>query len=325
LQPSRSEVVVKVANAVAAAILLGATPAFGQTDQPAPPQRPTFRSEAAIVSLNVSVQDSGAKYVSGLQPADFVVYEDGVRQDVRFFESATVPVDLIVLIDSSSSMMDRMETVREAATGFLKTLRPGDRGAVISFANTVSVLQPLTSDKALLAHAVRQTVASGNTCLHNAVYIALRQFGQPAKQNGQVRRQAIVVLSDGQDTASLVTFEDVLALSRRTGVNIYTVSLRSDDPVRASDTGARLSTFDADRALKTLARETGGQSFFPAAKGLRKVYATIAAELANQYSIGYEPANTRADGGFRRVIVQIITRPSLHPRTRVGYSTGDER
>jgi VWFA-related protein len=167
---------VKLAT-VLAAVLLTSAPAFAQApppDTPQAPPSPVFRSGSALVALNVSVQDAGAKYVGGLRPDDFAVYEDGVKQDVRFFESSAVPLDLVVLIDASSSMSDKIQIVREAAAGFLNTLRPGDRGAVVSFANSVSIVQPLTTDRALLDRAVHGIAAYGATALNNAVYISLR-------------------------------------------------------------------------------------------------------------------------------------------------------
>jgi Ca-activated chloride channel family protein len=312
---------VKVAVAFAALVLV-ATPLRAQAPDGATPPQPTvFRSGSALVALNVTVQDNGAKYVAGLQPADFAIYEDGVKQDVRFFESTAVPVDLIVLIDSSSSMGDKMDLVHEAAAGFLTTLRDGDRGAVVTFADSVQVAEPLTGDRARLDKAVRATVAHGSTSLNNAVYIALKQFGQSARQVSNVRRQAIVVLSDGEDTSSLVSFEDVLAVARRTGVNIYTVSLQSKYAASRQDQqGGRRYFSESDYSMKALARETGAQSFFPAPAELKTVYGAIASELANQYSIGYVPANARLDGRFRRVIVQIVTKPELRSRTRPGYT-----
>ena len=296
-------------------------PAAVQPPSQGKAQTPTFRSGAALVSLNVSVQDTSSKYVSGLTSDDFAVYEDGVRQDVRFFEARSVPVDLIVLIDSSSSMSDKMDLVHDAAAGFLRTLRAGDRGAVVSFADSVTVLQPLTGDHASLDAAVASTRAQGATSLNNALYISLKQFGQAARQADDVRRQAIVVLSDGEDTSSLVTFDDVLALARKTGVNIYTVAVQSRyASQRLAEQGQKRYFSESDYAMKTLARETGAQAFFPAAVDLKSVYGAIAVELANQYSIGYVPVNAKADGRFRRVVVQVISRPELRPRTRLGYT-----
>jgi Ca-activated chloride channel family protein len=310
---------VKVAVALVVALTSAAAIASGQSGEPQSQQQGNvFRSNAALVALNVTVQDDGQKYVGGLQPQDFAVFEDGVKQNVQFFESTAVPIDLIVLIDQSSSMNDKLDVVHEAAAGFLRTLRGGDRGAVVGFADRVTVLQPLTSDRALLEQAVRGTTAKGSTSLYNAVYIALKQFGQSAHSDAGVRRQAVVVLSDGQDTSSLVTFDDVLALARKTGVNIYTVGLKSKY-VAAHEQGGPRYFSDADLSMKQLARETGAVSFFPDPADLRGVYGSIASELASQYSIGYVPANTRPDGRFRRIVVQVVTRPALHPRTRQGY------
>lgn len=309
----------KFAAAVAFAAVLASASAIRAQN------RPTFKSTASLVALNVTVTDPGLKYVSGLQPSDFAIYEDGVKQDVQFFESDAVPVDLIVLLDTSSSMADKMDVVHEAASGFLKTLRAGDRGAVVAFADNVSVLQPLTGDRELLLQAIRKTGAHGSTALYNAVYISLKQFGQTTRGSAEVRRQAIVVLSDGQDTSSLVSLDDVMAIARRMGVNIYTVSLQSKLASQAIEPRGRRMFSDADFAMTSMARETGAQAFFPGTADLKHVYGTIATELAHQYSIGYVPANTRPDGRFRRVIVQIITRPELHPRTRLGYTPADGR
>jgi len=312
---------VKVAAVVFTAAVALAPSLRAQSQTPSETQtRTTFKSGSLLVALNVTVTDSTAKYVSGLQPADFAVYEDGIKQDVQFFESASVPVDLILLIDTSSSMSDKVDVVHEAASGFLTTLRPGDRGAVVTFADGVSVIQPLTDDRARLDEAVRKTGARGQTALYNAVYISLKQFGHAAHGATDVRRQAIVVLSDGEDTVSLVGLEDVMSVARKMGVNIYTVSLQSKNgPVPRAEQPGRRFLSGADDAMKTMARETGAQAFFPGPPDLKRVYSTIAAELAHQYSIGYVPADNRPDGRFRRVLVQIITRPELHPRTRLGY------
>jgi Ca-activated chloride channel family protein len=316
------EVVKHLAPAVALVSAL-ALPCAAQ-DSPAPPdkpQSPVFRTGASLVSINVTVSD-GKRLVSDLRPDDFAVYEDGVQQRVEFFESKNVPIDLILLIDTSSSMREKMPVVREAAMGFLKTLREGDRGAVVAFNDGVNVLQGLTTDRETLFSAVKNVESRGGTALNNALYVAVKQFGQKARQTGDVRRQAIAVLSDGEDTTSVISFDDVLALARKSGVNIYTIALRSEYAAerRLAENGRKYFS-PADYAMKQLAQETGAQCFFPdTAQDLKGVYASIADELATQYSIGYTPSNSRPDGRFRRIVVRMTTHPEMQPRTRAGYT-----
>lgn len=276
----------------------------------------TFRATASLVAINVTVMN-GSKLVSGLSRDQFVVYEDGIPQQVQFFESSRVPVDIILLLDTSSSMRHRMPTVHKAATNFMKVLRPGDRGAVVAFNEHVKVLQDLTSDQAAIAAAIAAATPSGSTALHNALYISLKEFGRRALAAGDIRRQTIAVLSDGEDTASLIAFEDVVALARRMGVSIYPISVQ---PAEAPATTSRLES-RASVALQDLARETGARAFFPSGiDELKSAYEAIAAELAAQYSIGYLPADDRVDGRFRRIQVSIPANPGLRPRTRTGYT-----
>jgi Ca-activated chloride channel family protein len=284
--------------------------------------QPVFRSGASLVALNVTVADPGRQSVPGLQAEDFAVYEDGVQQEIRFFETAAVPVDLIVLLDTSSSMRHQMEIVHKAAEGFIGTLRDGDRGAVVAFSDRVNIVQELTSDRDALLRATRGTTALGGTALYNALYIALKQFGQPARLSAGIRRQAIVVLSDGDDTSSLIEFNDVLDVARKSGVSIYPIALESELEANVD----RPSLSGAQYSMRQLARETGGEAFsLKEAFGLRVVYASIAAELSNQYSIGYAPSDVRPDGRFRRIVVRVTSRPELRPRARTGYVAEAQR
>ncbi len=294
----------------------------GAVDQP--PQPTVFRSGASMVAVNVTVLD-GRKLVSGLGQQDFEIYEDGVQQQVQFFESRTVPLDVILLLDTSSSMHDKMDVVHQAARGFMKMLRPGDRGAVVAFADSVNVLQELTPDPAAIESAINSVTAKGSTSLRTAIYVALKQFGRRAHDSGEVRRQAIAVLSDGEDTASVVSFDDVMALARKTGVNIYSIGLRSEYATLRSGSDRRYFS-DADYSMKSLAQETGGQAFFPTrVNELTGVYDAIAGELSAQYSLGYSPSNPRNDGRFRRIIVRITSNPAISPRARSGYTADTPR
>lgn len=330
----------KVAALAPALLVLVTAAAAGQQPvptngaHPAPPASsaadPTpavFRSVANLVPLNVTVMDSNKKFVTGLTAADFAVLEDGVAQQVQFFESTKIPLDLIILLDTSSSMSDKMDVVHEAAVGFLRTLRPGDRGAVVGFAEGVDVLQELTGDRAGLEQAVRRTKPRGATSLHNALYIALKQFGRGSRHDSDVRRQVIAVLSDGEDTSSLVSFDDVLGVARKSGVGIYPIALQSKNAAsRLVSTGQRRFFSESEYSLRLLAQETGAQAFFPMQIfELKDIYAQIAQELSNQYALAYAPANGRADGRFRRIVVRIPARPELTLRTRTGYTADAAR
>jgi len=288
------------------------------------PAPTVFRSSASMVALNVTVTD-GQKLVTGLGRDDFEVYEDGVRQEVRFFESTKVPLDVILLLDTSSSMRNRMPVVHEAAKGFMKILRPGDRGAIVAFTDNVRVIQDLTSDTLAIESAINSTVANGGTALHNAIYVSLKQFGRTPQTGGEVRRQAIAVLSDGEDTSSLVSFDDVVRAARKMAVSVYTISLRSKF-AEGRRRGTPAGVSDADYAMKMLAKETGAQSFFPATvHDLQAVYKAIAGELEAQYSIAYSPTNSRPDGRFRRIVIRVTSDPSLKPRARAGYTAETTR
>jgi Ca-activated chloride channel homolog len=294
-------------------------PSANEASSSQPAQGRVFRSGASLVALNVTVSD-GKRLVSGLVQDDFSVYEDGVLQHLQFFESHEVPIDLILLIDTSASMADKMDTVHEAAIGFLKTLRDSDRGAIVTFGDNVNIVQPLSTDRSALEQAVRQAQAHGSTALNNALYVAMKQFARSAQQGGEIRRQAIAMLSDGEDTSSVITFDDVLAMARKSGINIYTICLQNRySTARAESTRKYFS--ESDFAMKTLAQETGALSYFPqSVQELKGIYASISDELSNQYSIGYSPTNWRADGRFRRIVVKVNSHPEFHPRARQGYT-----
>ena len=293
------------------------------------PRQPSlFRSATQLVPLSVTVIDADDQFVRGLTADEFLVLEDGVPQQVQFFDATDVPLDLIILLDTSSSMSHKMPIVHQAAAGFLDTLRPGDRGAVVAFNDGVDIVQGLTDDAAALRAAIQRTRARGATSLHNALYIALKQFGQSSRSTaGEVRRQAIAVLSDGEDTSSLVSFDDVLATARKSGVSIYPIGLRSAyTAAQAALVYERRNFSQSEYSLRKLAQETGGKVFFPKeAAELTDVYAAIAAELASQYSIAYSPSNSATDGRYRRIVVKVESRPELRLRTRSGYTVEPRR
>ena len=283
-----------------------------QTDN-SPPQSPAFRSGIDVVLLNVTVTDSDGRFVTDLTGDNFVVYEDGVHQDVSFFNRSQLPIALALLIDTSASMEDRMTTAQEAAIGFSQRLRPEDLAEVIDFDSRVDILQGFTNDVELLEGAIRRTSAGGSTSLYNALYISLKELKQAPRRTEDVRREAIVMLSDGEDTSSLISFDEVLELAKRSETAIYTIGLKSDD--RRPRSGFR----EADFILRQLAQETGGRSFFPeTVEDLAAIYQKISDELSSQYTLGYTSANPLQNGQWRRIIVR-TNQESVTARTKQGY------
>ncbi len=299
---------------LAAAALVAALAGAPAAQQPPADQQPSFRAGVDVVSLNVTVTDPDGRYVTGLDAADFSVFEDGVKQDVTFFSRTNMPIALALLVDTSASMETKLPTAQEAAIGFAKRLRPQDLAEVIDFDSRVEILQAFTNEPAAIEQAIRRTSAGGSTSLYNALYIALKDLKKVVVRDGDdVHRQAIVLLSDGEDTSSLLPFEEVLDLSKRSETAIYPIGLRVEDQAQVK--GFR----EAEFVLRQLAQETGGRAFFPEKlSDLAGVYGRISDELSSQYTVGYVSRNPRRDGAWRRLVVR-IEKPKLTARTKQGY------
>jgi Ca-activated chloride channel family protein len=278
-------------------------------------QTPSFRSGVDIVTLNVTVTDANDRFVTDLTSDNFVVYEDGVSQKLSFFNHNQIPIALALLIDTSASMDERMTTAQEAAIGFSQRLKPEDLAEIIDFDSRVKILQTFTNNVDLLEKAIRQTSAGGSTSLYNALYISLKELSQAPLNTNDVRREAIIVLSDGEDTSSLVTFDEILELAKRSKTALYTIGLKSDDRRTQLGVGFR----EAEFVLRQLAQETGGQTFSPEKiEDLSAIYQKISDELSSQYTLGYTSNNPLRNGQWRRIIVR-IDRDSVAARTKQGY------
>jgi Ca-activated chloride channel family protein len=298
---------------VVAGVLLAGTSLPAQQSPQQPPPTPAFRTGIDIVSLNVTLTNAAGHYVTDVEQAEFSVFEDGVKQDVTFFTRRQQPIALSLLLDSSASMEEKLPTLQAAAVNFVKRLKPGDIAEVIDFDSRAEIRQQFSGNHAELIAAIEQTAAGGSTSLHNAIYVALKELKKVKAVNEEdVRRQALVVFSDGEDTSSLVSFDEVLDLAKRSETAIYAIALRGAD---SQTKGFR----EAEFVMRTLAQETGGRAFFPGRiEDLSGVYQQIADELASQYTLGYISRNQRRDGAFRNLIVR-VSRPNVTPRTKRGY------
>jgi Ca-activated chloride channel family protein len=304
--------IARLLTAALGLLMLG-TAVAGQQDKPQQPASPAFRAAIDIVSLSVTVTDGVNRYLTDLEESDFQIFEDGVRQDASFFSRRQQPIALSLLLDSSASMEDKLPTLQTSASNFVRRLKPNDIAQVIDFDSRVDVRQSFTGSQPDLLSAIDRIAVGGSTSLHNAIYIALKELRKVRAVTEQdIRRQALVVFSDGEDTSSLIAFEEVLDLAKRSETSIYAIALRGPD---VQTKGFR----EAEFVMKTLAMETGGRSFFPArVEDLDGVYAQISDELASQYTLGYASKNPRRDGAWRRIDVR-VTRPNAAARTKRGY------
>jgi Ca-activated chloride channel homolog len=271
-----------------------------------------FRGGVDLVSLTVTVTD-GSRYITNLEEVDFEVYEDGVRQPLTFFTRLQQPIALAVLLDTSASMDGKLATAQQAAIGFARRLRSTDMMEVIEFDSQVNIVQEFTGDIPTLEKAIQSTTVNGSTSLYNAIYISLKNLRRNrAKTADEIRREAIVVLSDGDDTSSLIEYDEVLDLAKRSETAIYAIGLRQGNE-------ARREFKEAEFVLRQLSQETGGRVFFPTSHAeLPRIYELIADELSSQYAIAYSSKNTVRNGAWRRITVR-VGRPGLTARTRQGY------
>lgn len=290
--------------ALAAAVLALALPGHGQERR-----TPTFGSDVEMVRLDVTVVDRGGRFVTDLKEADFELYEDGQRQAVTSFVRAELPVSLVLLLDASISVADRMPQAQAASTRFVQGLRPKDEVRVTEFNDRVAVLQDSTLDRAALERAISKVSPTGSTALYNALYVTLRDL--PAAEAGpELRRRVIVLVSDGEDTSSLVWEEQVLELVRKREATIHVVALSRESD--ASNRSARL--------LRLLAAESGGEVHYPASiRELDSVYGRINEELRSQYTIGYVSGNAVSDARWRNIELRVRGRKDLQVRHRTGY------
>jgi len=256
-----------------------------------------------LVEIYASVLDRRGRPIDDLEANEVRVEEDGDEMTVRRFERVEGrPIHAGVLIDVSSSMAEELwDAERAAYVFFERVLTPRDRAAVVIFSDEVRLAARFTGRLDVLAGGLAGLAARGDTHLHDAVAFALHYF------SGIRGQRAIVLLSDGFDSGSDLSFEDTLDYARRTGVAIYSIGL-----------GVPTNPPDGRLALDQLARETGGRSFYvDRAHELERVYAAIERELRAQYLIAYQSPRSGGDA-FREIEVEIL-RPGAEARTIRGY------
>ncbi len=268
--------------------------------------------DSSIVVINATVADNAGKAVGGLQQKQFRILEDGVEQEITFFATESTPFAAVILLDTSGSMQERMSLARSAAINFLDGMRADDFAAIYNFDSKVSLVQDFSNSRDVV-EKIFDLKSYGMTVLNDAIYKAAAELGKRSE-----KRKAIIVLSDGMDTQSGRSSDKALKAALAVDAMIYTVDMSG------LDTGGK-EKMQSVGALKNFAEKTGG-IFIPTPGGtaMREAFKKIVAELGNQYTIAYQPANTKKDGKWRALELR-VARPNLSIRTRKGYHAPKEK
>ncbi len=288
---------------------------WGQSDKQQLPGRlsnQTYRTNVDLVNVFVSAWNKETKsFTTNLAKEDFTVYEDGKKQDItNFAREANLPLTIALLVDTSQSVAPKLKFEQEAATNFFYTvLREGDRAMIVEFDSSVSLVQDLTNDPNKLAKQIRSMQAAGNTALYDAIVKTCDE-----KLIRETGRKAIVILSDGEDSASNETLERAREMAVNAEATIFSISIS-----RGGFFGVGGDTRLGDRVLTQLADVTGGKALFPfQVEELDSAFREISQELRSQYNLGYFSSNPLRDGGYRKIDVRVAEK-NLRLNFRKGY------
>jgi VWFA-related protein len=281
--------------------------------------------KSALVNLNVSVTNRSGQALASLKKEDFGVAENGQGQRIEFFAPQTAPFNLVLVLDLSGSIKDKLEVVKSAALKFLDVLGPDDKVAVVTFTDEIRVISQLTGNRDELRRRIKAiTESTGGTAFYEAMWFSMLDTLRGTK--GQ--RNAIVVMTDGVDSSldrynplpSRVSFNQLARRLEESDVLVFPVYLDTEyEEVFERGNSSSEAYAVARDQLQRLSEISGGQMFKAEKVGdLSGVYKQVAAAIRTVYSIGYYPTNAEHDGTFRRVRVT-VNRNDAAVRTRRGY------
>ncbi|HWR14979.1 MAG TPA: VWA domain-containing protein [Terriglobales bacterium] len=272
-----------------------------------------FKKDVEEVQLHATVVDDKKRLVTDLARQDFVVYENGQPQKISSFDRRDVPVALGIVIDNSGSMRDKRPAVNQAAINLVKASNPNDEVFIVNFNDEYYLDQDFTSNLTLLKEGLEKIDSRGGTALYDAVVASAEHL----KKNAKLDKRVILVVTDGEDNASRESLEQAIRkLEAEDGPTVYSIGILGEERQKR-----------ARRALSTLAERTGGISFFPRdISEVDSITRAVAHDIRNQYIIGYKPATSKAEGGYRTVKVEAKApgHGKLFVRTRTGYYAGQE-
>jgi VWFA-related protein len=314
-----------------------AEPAVSRVDPSA--QEDILRIRTEEVLLPVSVRDEAGAPVGNLNQDKFVVFDNGVRQQITSFNRRRVPANIVLLLDASSSVFSQMRFIREAAKRFMQGLVTEDKVCVVQFSDRVELLQDWTpaTELSYLEKSIDWRYHPGlRTTFYDGLYLAARE--QLSKVEG---RRIVILLTDGLDTAEKpkASFAEALDAVRQADVSVYVVSLTAylraqlEEKVGTKKISKMFSGYDpreiayylglidrSEKLLEELAAQTGGRIFLPMKdEELAPAYSAIAEELRTQYIITYEPKPRASVGEYRRIRVLVLP-GDYEVSARAGYT-----
>lgn len=298
------------------ALLLACGCIYGQTPDAkvSEPENFTFRTDLRLVDLHATVVDKAGHLVLNLPKSAFTVYEDGVKQEISTFRRQDVPVSLGLVIDNSASMHDKRAKVGSAALALVRASNPEDEVFILNFNEESSIEADYTNDVDKLADALKTINSRGGTAMRDALRMGIEHL----RHGGKKEKKILLVVTDGEDNASVETLDHVIQSAQQNGVIIYSIGLLGDDEPHEVER--------AKRALDALTFATGGQVWYPQELSeVDGIAREVAHEIRNQYILGYTPTNAAQDGTFRRIRVTVNAAGDPTVRTRTGYYAGVER
>jgi VWFA-related protein len=313
-----------------AATLL-ASAAAAQLPVPGPPPPPVPSQDAnagkqgsklifdvSLVVLHTTVIDDRQRFADGLKAENFRVFEDKMEQKLSVFKREDVPVSMGLVIDNSGSMRDKRPRVNQAAITLVQASNPQDEAFVVNFNDDfyLDLDKDFTSSIPELKEALERIDSRGSTALYDAIIGSMDHLKKASKD-----KRVLLVVTDGEDNTSHNSLEKTVREIQKTDTVIYTIGLLSQE--------SKKSAKKAKKALEEIAKASGGLAYFPEnVEDVHSICEQVAHDIRNQYILAYYPTNTKRDGTFRAVTVEVLPprgRGKLVARTRNGYYAPTEK
>ena len=284
-------------------------PAAANPQAPAQEQKPlVLEAEVEVVSVTAVVFDKAGRFVRGLGAGDIELLEDGVPQEITVFREAKgkgdeeIPLSVVLVLDTSGSMKESLDFLKEAALNFVYKLEEVDTALVVQFNESVKGSADFTGDTDRLERFVGSLQAWGGTSLYDATHYGLERI------KDQPGRKSVILFSDGADTTSRMDDRTVVDFARMVEATVYGIGFK----------GSSFSGGSASGFLKKISSETGGEFFSPDKMSeLIKVFALISEELKNHYLLAYTPKRG-PDNMYRKIELR-VKREGVQVRVRKGY------